>query len=82
MTLQREGIKDVFTKLGKKYFQVWFSGIQEKGEYKSWYENGQLWMHHFYKNRKLEGDSKTWDEDGTLSRHAIYKDGRVVREII
>lgn len=77
MDLKRKGIKDIFTKLGKKGFDIWFSGVKGEGEYKSWHDNGQLYIHSFYnKNGELDGEYKYWYENGQMWQHAFYKDNK------
>jgi antitoxin component YwqK of YwqJK toxin-antitoxin module len=46
-----------------------------EGEYKSWYDNSQLWQECFYKKGKLEGEYKSWHENGQPFGHSFYKDG-------
>ena len=36
--------------------KLWYSGIEDEGEFKRWYENGQLWEHSWYKNGDLIAD--------------------------
>jgi len=81
MSLKYEGIKDVFTKLRKESFGIWFSGIIREGEYKEWYSNGKLGVHCFYKNKKKEGEYKKWWADGELWEHSLYKNGKKIRDI-
>jgi antitoxin component YwqK of YwqJK toxin-antitoxin module len=47
------------------------------GEYKNWYDNGQLLKHCFYKNGKLDGEYKIWYDNEQLSRHCFYKNGKI-----
>ncbi len=48
------------------------SGLQ-----KWWYENGQLWCEHVYKDGKLDGPYKGWYENGQLWYDHVYKDGKL-----
>jgi len=45
-----------------------------EGEYKTWYENGQLEVQAFYRNGKEEGEHKSWHENGQLGVQAFYRD--------
>ena len=47
------------------------------GEYKSWYNNGQLECHYFYKDGKLHGEYKSWYNNGQPGSHYFYKDGKL-----
>ena len=49
---------------------------QLHGEYKEFYENGQLGIVSNYKNGKLEGEYKHFRENGVLDFEANYKDGK------
>ncbi len=55
---------------------LWFSGIKREGEYKRWYDNGQLAEHCFYKDDKREGELKEWHRNGLLYRCFFYKNGK------
>jgi len=47
------------------------------GEYKSWYNNGQLLQHYFCKDGKREGAYKNWYSiNGQLREYYFYKDGK------
>jgi len=52
-----------------------------EGEYKSWYENGQLCEHSFYVDGDLHGEFKSWHENGQLSEHDFYENGDLHGEI-
>ena len=54
--------------------------IQPHGEFKVWYENGQLSFEDYYKDGKLDGESKSWYENGQLRYQQFYKDGKVYGE--
>ena len=75
MNLRRKGIKDIFTKLKKEDFGIWFSGIDGEGEFKSWHENGQIWQHFFYKDGDVHGEYKNWYVNGRMAEHSFYKNG-------
>ena len=47
------------------------------GEYKSFYENGKLLEHCFYKGGKLNGEYKWFWANGKLEEHCFYKDGEL-----
>jgi antitoxin component YwqK of YwqJK toxin-antitoxin module len=49
---------------------------QKQGEYKWWYENGQLRLHCFYVDGKRHGEFKRWHENGQLWMHCFYVDGK------
>jgi antitoxin component YwqK of YwqJK toxin-antitoxin module len=49
--------------------------IKKDGEYKSWYDNGTLWVHSNYKNNVLDGKYIEWDMEGKLRKECRYKDG-------
>ena len=73
MNVMKKQIKDVFTNLKKlKESGIWFSGIEKEGEYKTWHENGQLWIHSFYKDKEREGEYKAWWNNGQLWVHCFY----------
>ena len=61
----------------QKMSGVWLSG--EEGEYKWWWNNGQLAYHAFYKKGVKHGESKTWSREGELVRHKSYKEGKFER---
>lgn len=50
------------------------------GEFKAYYENGQLNYIATYKNNRLEGTYESWYEDGTVKSEVEYKRGRRVGE--
>lgn len=82
MNLRHNGIKDIFTLLGKEAFTTRFSGKEKDGEFKKWWKNGQLAVHSFLKNGVLEGEYKRWNEDGKFLRHHIYKDGQKIKDLL
>ena len=49
------------------------------GEYKGWYENGQLGVHSYYKEGMIHGEYKVWDSDGQLESHGFANRGQEVR---
>ena len=51
--MKREQIVKVFTKLGKEELYLWFSGVVGEGEYKRYYNNGEIWQHFIFKNNKM-----------------------------
>ena len=72
--MKYEQIKKVFTNLNKlKQEGIWFSGKEGEGEYKEWWESGQLWEHCFYKHDNEIGEYKRWYENGQLSLHCFYR---------
>jgi len=49
------------------------------GEFKSWWPNGQLFVHCYYRNGKFDGEYKSWDENGEMLEHYYYKNGVIVK---
>lgn len=47
------------------------------GEYKQWWDNGQIAAHAFLKDGQYDGEFKVWDRDGKLLIHCWYKDGKL-----
>ena len=47
------------------------------GEYKSYYDNDQLWEHSFYLNNKRHGEYKYYHENGQLWEHSFYQNGKL-----
>jgi len=59
MNITKKQIKNLFINPQKAIGNgLWFSGHKGDGEYKEWYENGQLWQHCFYKDGKIIKDLK------------------------
>ena len=85
----KKQIIGVFTNLKElKEDGIWFDGIENKGEFKSWWGNGQLWIHCFYrgvsnnKENRYRGEFKLWLENGELIKHRIYNDDGSLKEKI
>ena len=54
----------------EKQIELW------DGEYKEWYENGQIEKHCWYnKDNTLDGEYKRWYDNGQLAIHCWCKDG-------
>ncbi len=53
---------------------------KKEGEYKVWYENGQLWAQEYYKEGKMEGEFKVWWCNGQLWAQEYYKEGKLEGE--
>jgi antitoxin component YwqK of YwqJK toxin-antitoxin module len=71
-----ENIKELFSKgIQIKMRSNWIWGDMINGEYKSWYDNGQICEHCFYKDRYLDGEHKVWYDNGQIYTHSFYKDG-------
>jgi len=51
------------------------SSIPTNGEYKIFYDNGQLSIHNFYRDGKREGECKWWYENGQLEIQSFYRNG-------
>jgi hypothetical protein len=68
----------------KSYISHYFLDAKGRyqGEYKSWYNNGQLWENCFYVDYKLHGECKWWDKDGTLRYHAFLVNGKLYRDLL
>ena len=81
MNLKHQQIINLFTKFGKEYLEIWFSGEKYEGEYKDWYKNGQICEHSFWKNGQPDGERKNWSFYGKLLEHSVWKDGNKVRDI-
>ena len=47
-----------------------------EGEWKEWYDNGQLETQGFHKDGKREGDCKEWYDNGQLLSQGFFKDGK------
>ena len=60
MNLKYKQIIGVFENLKVlKQDGIWFSGVKNKGEYKEWYDNGQIRIHCFYIGKdKYKGEFK------------------------
>ena len=53
-----------------------------QGEYKRWWENGNIREQEWYKNGKLHGLCRYWWEGGKLVEHYLYQNGlQVPKEI-
>ncbi len=48
-----------------------------QGEYKTFHENGVLWIHAFYLNNKLHGEYKLTSITGQLLEHTFYQNGKL-----
>ena len=69
--------------LKKNNCEYWLNDKgQYHGEYKWWYENGQLSEHCFCVNDLLHGEFKWWDRNGQLDDHRFYVNGEEVRDLI
>ena len=53
-----------------------------QGEYKSWHDNGNMWMYSFYVDDELHGESKWWRRDGTLMSHEFFVHDELYRDLI
>lgn len=54
----------------------WDEQHREQGDFKEWYDNGQLKDHKIYKDAKLEGPVVTWYENGQMESSTDYQDGK------
>lgn len=76
--ISRETIRNIFIDInGLKRKGIWLSGISGDGEFKSWYDNGQLYISTSYKNDKLDGEFKSWYNNGQLYVSTFYKNGKL-----
>jgi len=66
-------LKRVFIKT--KYSEYYEIDGKFDGEYKRWYENGQLEEHCYYKNGKLDGEYTSWHQNGRPLQHSHYTNG-------
>ena len=46
------------------------------GEYKSYYSNGQIYIHCFYKDGQRDGEYKRYYSNGQIYIRCFYKDGK------
>ncbi len=53
-----------------------------QGEYKDWWDNGQIWEHCIYLNGEWHGERKYWDEDGVLTYHKFYVRDVLYRDLL
>ena len=76
MNLKHKQIIKVFEDLkALKKDGIWFSGIEKKGEYKAWHDNGQLYIQYFCNDEgKPEGECKKWHPNGKLKIHCFFND--------
>jgi len=51
-----------------------------QGEYKEWYDNGQLKIHTTYKDGNIDGEYKLWFQNGQLYVHTTYQNGKIYGE--
>ena len=54
---------------------LWMSGYEGEGEYKEWWESGQLYSQCFNKNGKKDGEFKSWYENDIQNAYCFYKNG-------
>ncbi len=64
-----------YVQSGKKWKEVEYINGLMNGEYKEWYENGNLYYHCFYKDGILDGICKIFSENGNLCWMITYKEG-------
>lgn len=76
--MKHDYIEKVFTDLEDlKAEGIWFSGVEDEGEFKKWWDNGNLYVHHFSKNNKYYGEYRQWYEHGQLWFHCFFnKNGK------
>ncbi len=51
---------------------------QHHGEFKSWWDNGQLREHFFCVNDEMHGERKWWYKSGKLISHEYWSNGKLV----
>lgn len=61
---------------------IWSTGTQGEGEYTSWYKNGHVLVHAFYRGGQLHGEYKRWHRDGTLVNHRLFDTGKKVENYL
>ena len=68
-------------KEGNREFWVNDKGLRH-GEYKDWWDNGQLFEHCFYVNDEIHGEYKRWYITGELRHHKYFSHGIEIRDFI
>jgi len=63
---------------GKEQLLVSRFGKTIDGEYKIWYENGQLYFSGNYKEDLKDGEFRSFDPNGNLTRQGVYRDGKLI----
>jgi antitoxin component YwqK of YwqJK toxin-antitoxin module len=51
------------------------------GEYKEWYESGELRVHSYYKQGRIHGECKIWTKDGKIDSHVFFNRGEELNRI-
>lgn len=46
-----------------------------EGTWKSWRDNGSVFVKQFFRNGWREGEIKSWDVDGQIRKQEFYKNG-------
>jgi antitoxin component YwqK of YwqJK toxin-antitoxin module len=52
------------------------------GEFKRWFDNGQLNIHYTFKKGELHGEYKEWWSNGELHEHRVYKHGELAKTLV
>lgn len=78
MNIMKKQIENLFTDPQETMGNgLYFSGYENEGEYKMWYNSGQLYEHYFYKDGRLDGEYKRWHKNRQLNKHCFFKYGKL-----
>jgi len=81
MSLKYYYIENMFSNWEKISIEgIYFSGIEGEGEFKEWYDNGQLRELSFYKIGLLDDEYKAWHNNGQLHLHCFFKNDELEGE--
>lgn len=53
---------------------------QLDGEYKTFYDDGQIYLQEFYQDGKLENERKIWYKNGQIWSRSFYRNGNIEGE--
>lgn len=67
-----------YYKIGQMRYIFYTVDKSFDGEYKEWWENGQISRYTLYKNGRIDGELKLWMYDGEIFLHQIYEEGELV----
>ena len=80
--LWREAAEHGYATAQTNMGQCYYKEGKLEGEFKLWYENGQLWFQEYYKEGKLDGEYKRWGINGQLMAQTYYKEGIPIKDLI
>lgn len=66
--------------LWRYYFIDKYDKLQ--GEYKQYYDTGQLLYHYFYKNDRYHGECKVYCDNGQLWKHKLYENDKIIKDYL